>query len=104
MSEESVLIVEDLTQTYVSGSRPLTVLKDVSFQVRRSEACAIVGPSGSGKTTLLGLCAGLDRPTSGKVVLDGLELNRLNEEELAEVRNRKVGFVFQTFQLILELS
>ncbi len=104
MSEESVLIVEDLTQTYVSGSRPLTVLKDVSFQVRRSEACAIVGPSGSGKTTLLGLCAGLDRPTSGKVVLDGLELNRLNEEELAEVRNRKVGFVFQTFQLIPTLT
>ncbi len=99
-----VLQVERLTQTYQSGDRSLTVLKDVSFSVCEGSACAIVGPSGSGKTTLLGLCAGLDRPTSGSVTLNGVELNSLNEEKLAHVRNRFVGFVFQTFQLIPTLT
>ncbi len=98
------LQVEGLTQTYSNGNKSLTVLKDVSFAVSEGETCAIVGPSGSGKTTLLGLCAGLDRPTSGSVVLDGVRLNQLDEEELARIRNRKVGFVFQTFQLIPTLS
>ena len=98
------LQVEGLTQTYSNGNKSLTVLKDVSFAVSEGETCAIVGPSGSGKTTLLGLCAGLDRPTSGSVVLDGVLLNQLDEEELARIRNRKVGFVFQTFQLIPTLS
>lgn len=98
------LKVEDLTQTYSNNNHSLTVLKDVSFAVGEGETCAIVGPSGSGKTTLLGLCAGLDRPTSGSVVLDGVHLNQLDENELARFRNRKVGFVFQTFQLIPTLS
>ena len=98
------LKVEDLTQTYSNNNHSLTVLKDVSFAVDEGETCAIVGPSGSGKTTLLGLCAGLDRPTSGSVVLDGVHLNQLDENELARFRNRKVGFVFQTFQLIPTLS
>ncbi len=104
MRAEHVLVVEDLTQTYRSGERALTVLANVSFSVAHAETCAIVGPSGSGKTTLLGLCAGLDRAASGRVVLDGIELGELSEEELAEVRNRKVGFVFQTFQLIPTLT
>ncbi len=104
MKNDQVLVVENLTQTYRSGERALTVLSEVSFRVSRSETCAIVGPSGSGKTTLLGLCAGLDRATSGTVILDGTELNGLSEEELAEIRNRKVGFVFQTFQLIPTLT
>ncbi len=104
MSETSVLRVEHLTKTYRSGERTLTVLRDVSLSVQEGSRCAIVGPSGSGKTTLLGLCAGLDRPTSGSVALNGVALNDLNEDELAQIRNQHVGFVFQTFQLIPTLT
>jgi len=104
MSETSVLRVEHLTKTYRSGERTLTVLRDVSLSVPEGSRCAIVGPSGSGKTTLLGLCAGLDRPTSGSVALNGVALNDLNEDELAQTRNQHVGFVFQTFQLIPTLT
>ena len=104
MSETSVLRVEHLTKTYRSGDRTLTVLRDVSLSVHEGSRCAIVGPSGSGKTTLLGLCAGLDRPTSGSVVLNGVTLKDLNEDELAQIRNQYVGFVFQTFQLIPTLT
>lgn len=104
MSETPVLRVENLTKTYRSGDRTLTVLRDVSLTVQPGSRCAIVGPSGSGKTTLLGLCAGLDRPTSGSVALNGFALNDLDEDELASVRNQHVGFVFQTFQLIPTLT
>ncbi len=104
MIETSVLQAEHLTKTYRSGERTLTVLRDVSFTVPEGSRCAIVGPSGSGKTTLLGLCAGLDRPTSGSVSLNGVALNDLNEDELAQTRNQHVGFVFQTFQLISTLT
>ena len=104
MIETSVLRVEHLTKTYRSGERTLTVLCDVSLSVPEGSRCAIVGPSGSGKTTLLGLCAGLDRPTSGSVALNGVALNDLNEDELAQIRNQHVGFVFQTFQLIPTLT
>jgi putative ABC transport system ATP-binding protein len=104
MIETSVLRAEHLTKTYRSGERTLTVLRDVSFTVPEGSRCAIVGPSGSGKTTLLGLCAGLDRPTSGSVSLNGVALNDLNEDELAQTRNQHVGFVFQTFQLISTLT
>ena len=82
----------------------LTVLKGVSFSLNQGSSCAVVGPSGSGKSTLLGLCAGLDRPSSGSVILNGIELNSLGEEELAQVRNQHIGFVFQTFQLIPTLT
>ena len=98
------LDIQSLTQTYTSGDRALTVLKDVSFTVPRGQACAVVGPSGSGKTTLLGLCAGLDRPTSGTVTLYGIALDTLNEDDRAAVRNEYVGFVFQNFQLIPTLT
>ena len=104
MIETPVLRAEHLTKTYRSGERTLTVLRDVSFTVPEGSRCAIVGPSGSGKTTLLGLCAGLDRPTSGSVSLNGVALNDLNEDELAQIRNQHVGFVFQTFQLIPTLT
>ncbi len=82
----------------------LTVLKEVSFSLDEGSSCAIVGPSGSGKSTLLGLCAGLDYPSSGAVILNGIELGSLGEEELAQIRNQYVGFVFQTFQLIPTLT
>lgn len=103
MSNE-VLIVSGLTKTYRSGSRDLTVLNNISFSVASGSTCAIVGPSGSGKTTLLGLCAGLDRATSGTVALDGVTLNALEEDERARLRNEKLGFVFQTFQLVPTLT
>jgi len=93
-----------LTKTYLSGGRRLTVLKDISFCVEPGAFVAIVGPSGSGKTTLLGLLAGLDRPTAGTVHLDGDELGSLSEDDLARLRARKIGFVFQSFQLIPTLT
>ena len=104
MIETPVLRAENLTKTYRSGERTLTVLRDVSFTVPEGSRCAIVGPAGCGKTPLLGLCAGLDRPTSGSVSLNGVALNDLNEDELAQTRNQHVGFVFQTFQLISTLT
>ena len=102
--DDSVLVVEDLTKTYTSGDRQLTVVDQVSFTIEKGSSTAIVGPSGSGKTTLLGLSAGLDRPTSGSVILNGTNLNDLSEEERAAIRNREVGFIFQTFQLLPTLT
>jgi len=99
-----MLRTESLTQTYISGGRPLTVLNDITFTLERGGFLAIVGPSGSGKTTLLGLLAGLDRPTAGTVHLDGVELGRLSEDDRARLRAAKVGFVFQSFQLIPTLT
>lgn len=101
---EAVLRVDALTKTFPSGGRTLTVIDDVSFAVDEGDTCAIVGPSGSGKTTLLGLCAGLDQPSSGRVELCGRDLTPLDEDERAEVRNRNVGFVFQTFRLLPTLT
>ena len=101
---EKVLQVDKLTKTYKSGSKTLTVLSDVSFQLDAGSILAIVGPSGSGKTTLLGLCAGLDRPSSGSVTLNGMRLESLTEDQRAAVRNQYVGFVFQNFQLIPTLT
>ena len=90
-----MLKVERLTRTYPTATGPLTVLREVSFALGAGESLAIVGPSGSGKTTLLGLCAGLDRPTSGEVVLAGESIGQLDEDGRARVRNAHVGFVFQ---------
>ena len=99
-----VLEVQQLTKTYRSGERDLTVLKGVSFSLAQGATCAIVGPSGSGKTTLLGLCAGLDRATSGSVRLAGIALDSLDEDARARVRNEHTGFVFQNFQLVPTLT
>jgi putative ABC transport system ATP-binding protein len=104
MSAQPMLKVERLTKTYEAAHGPLTVLKEVSFSLVAGESLAIVGPSGSGKTTLLGLCAGLDHPTTGDVVLAGESLAALDEDERALVRNRHVGFVFQNFQLVPTLT
>ncbi len=100
----SILSVKDLTKTYLSGSRSLTVLDRVSFELEAGSTAAIVGPSGSGKTTLLGLCAGLDRASSGSVVLNGVPLDELDEDARARVRSQHVGFIFQNFQLLPTLT
>ncbi|MDZ7773779.1 MAG: ABC transporter ATP-binding protein [Balneolaceae bacterium] len=102
--DKAILEVTNLTQQFRSGDRELTVLDHVDFSVEEGTTCAIVGPSGSGKTTLLGLCAGLDRPTAGEVVLNGVSLGALDEDERARVRNEHVGFIFQTFQLVPTLT
>jgi putative ABC transport system ATP-binding protein len=99
-----MLEVRGLTKSYRSGNDTLTVVKDISFSLEAGASCAIVGPSGSGKTTLIGLCAGLDLPSAGEVLLDGLSLGSLNEDGRARVRNDIVGFVFQTFQLLPTLT
>ncbi|MEM6967350.1 MAG: ABC transporter ATP-binding protein [Bacteroidota bacterium] len=99
-----MLEIKNLTKTYRSGSRSLTVLDNVSFNIEAGETFSIVGPSGSGKTTLLGLCAGLDRASGGSVILNGITLDNLSEDERAAVRNEHVGFIFQNFQLIPTLT
>ncbi|HEV8124475.1 MAG TPA: ABC transporter ATP-binding protein [Gemmatimonadales bacterium] len=99
-----MLTSESLTQVYLSGGRELTVLREVTFSIPAGEFLAIVGPSGSGKSTLLGLLAGLDRPRSGRVILDGQDLSTLSEDGRARLRGEKVGFVFQSFHLIPTLT
>ncbi|MFD0798236.1 ABC transporter ATP-binding protein [Maribacter chungangensis] len=99
-----ILNVSKLRKTYTSGSKDLTVLDDISFSIEAGDTFAIVGPSGSGKTTLLGLCAGLDRSDDGTVTLCGEDLGSLNEDERAFLRNQKVGFIFQDFQLLPTLT
>ncbi len=99
-----MLEVRNLTKTYKSAGKDLTVLHEVNFAIPSGDSLAIVGPSGSGKTTLLGLCAGLDRASSGSVILNNVALDSLSEDERAAIRNQYVGFVFQNFQLIPTLT
>ncbi|MBM3907736.1 MAG: ABC transporter ATP-binding protein [Gemmatimonadetes bacterium] len=99
-----MLVARDLTKEYQSGSHTLAVLKDVTFTIPQGAFVAIVGPSGSGKTTLLGLLAGLDVPSRGTVEIDGVGLHELSEDSRALLRGQKVGFVFQSFQLIPTLT
>lgn len=99
-----ILEVESVFKTYKSSTKEIKVLDDIHFAVPRRESLAIVGPSGSGKTTLLGLCAGLDRPSGGRITLNDILLNELSEDQLAQVRNEHVGFIFQNFQLIPTLT
>jgi putative ABC transport system ATP-binding protein len=100
----AILRCEHLTQSYRSGDRVLTVLNDITFEVEPGGFVAIVGPSGSGKTTLLGLLAGLDRPARGEIWLDGTALGPLDEDRRARLRAERVGFVFQSYQLIPTLT
>jgi len=100
----SILRCESLTRSYVSGGREITVLRDTTFDLQPGAFLAVTGPSGSGKSTLLGLLAGLDRPTRGRVILDGRDLAALTEDERARVRAEAVGFVFQSFHLIPTLT
>jgi putative ABC transport system ATP-binding protein len=101
---ETILNISDLSKTYQSAGRMLTVLNNINFAVTTGSTNAIVGPSGSGKTTLLGLCAGLDRSSSGSVELNGINLGNLTEDQRAQVRNQHVGFIFQNFQLLPTLT
>ncbi|HEV7366525.1 MAG TPA: ABC transporter ATP-binding protein [Gemmatimonadales bacterium] len=99
-----MLHCQSLSRTYPSGGRDIVVLKDITFSLEPGGFLAILGPSGSGKTTLLGLLAGLDRPSGGEVYLDGQNLGGLNEDQRARLRAEKIGFVFQSFQLLPTLT
>jgi putative ABC transport system ATP-binding protein len=101
---DDILRVEHLSKVFKSGDHEVNVLSDISFTVQAGSTCAIVGPSGSGKTTLIAICAGLERPTMGSVVFDGVAMHSASEEKLARLRNRSVGFVFQNFQLLTSLT
>jgi putative ABC transport system ATP-binding protein len=96
--------LRQLTKRLPSGDRILTILDAVDLCVARGEFVAVLGPSGSGKSTLLGLAAGLDRPTSGEVLIDGAAIQDLSEDALARLRRRKIGFVFQSFQLLSNMT
>jgi len=99
-----IIEVRNLQKAIDSGSHRVEILRGISFQVPRGQFVAIMGPSGSGKSTLLGLLAGLDTPTSGQVILDGEDISRLGEDQMALLRGRKVGFVFQSYQLVPTLT
>jgi len=101
---ETILNISNLSKTYQSAGRSLTVLDDINFAIAAGSTNAIVGPSGSGKTTLLGLCAGLDRSSTGKVELNNISLGDLSEDQRAQIRNQYVGFIFQNFQLLPTLT
>jgi len=99
-----ILEAKNIFKVYQGVNKELTVLDNINFSVERGEILAIVGPSGSGKTTLLGLCAGLDNPSSGTLNLAGEPIGQMTENEKAEIRNKKVGFIFQNFQLLPTLT
>ena len=96
--------LRDVSKTVKSGDQPLTILHSLTLDIPHGQFMAIVGPSGSGKSTLLGLLAGLDAPTSGSVLIDGVDITRLDEDQLARLRGEKIGFVFQFFHLIPSLT
>jgi len=100
MRLDNIIEVSDLVKEYIQGGRSLRVLKGLDLAVERGEFMAIMGPSGSGKSTLLNMIGALDKPTSGKVLIDGIDLSTLSDDELAELRNREIGFIFQFFNLI----
>ena len=104
MPLEHILEIKQVSKTYQSANNNLTVLNEINLTITKGETVAITGPSGSGKTTLLGLCAGLDGATSGSVMLNGIDLEGLNEDQRASIRNKYVGFIFQNFQLLPTLT
>src|SRR5579864_4126871 len=101
---DEMISLREVSKTVMSGAEPLTILHPLSVEIPHGHFVAIVGPSGSGKSTLLGLIAGLDAPTSGSVLIDGVDITRLSEDDLARLRGEKIGFVFQFFHLIPSLT
>lgn len=99
-SSQAVLALTGVTKTYVMGDQPVHALRGVSLEIQRNEYVAIMGPSGSGKSTLMNLIGCLDTPSSGRYLLEGEDVSRMSDRKLAEVRNRRIGFVFQTFNLL----
>jgi putative ABC transport system ATP-binding protein len=102
--ENWVIRLQDITKVYPMGKRELTVLRGITLNIEQGELVAVMGPSGSGKTTLLNLLGCLDKPTSGSYYLEGREVSRLSSSELAQVRGQKIGFIFQTFNLLSRLT
>ena len=96
--------IENITKTVTSGSESLTILDDISFDIDGGQFVALTGASGSGKSTLLGLIAGLDSPSAGRILIDGEDVTKMSEDDLATVRSEKIGFIFQSFHLIPSLT
>src|SRR5437660_2368818 len=103
-NDKVVMDVRDITKSLPLGREKIEILRGISFQIMSGEFVSIVGPSGSGKSTLLGIIAGLDNPSSGQVLIDGVDITRMTEGKLAQVRNKKIGMVFQAFNLIPTLT
>ena len=99
-----MILVRNLVKTIRNGPSTVEIIRDISFEIPDRQFVAIMGPSGSGKSTLLGLLAGLDTPTSGQVILDGEDITNLGEDDMALLRGRKIGFVFQSYHLISTLT
>ena len=99
-----MIALREVSKTVTSGTEPLTILHPLTTEIPRGQFVAVVGPSGSGKSTLLGLIAGLDAPTTGSVLIDGVDITKLDEDALAKLRGEKIGFVFQFFHLIPSLT
>ena len=99
-----MIAINNVTMRLTAGGHAISILDEITFAIEEKQRVAIVGPSGSGKSTLLGLIAGLDRPTSGSIVIDGTDITKLSENEMARYRRRKIGYIFQSFHLIPTLT
>ena len=104
MCDNIMISVKDVTREYLMGTQIVRALDGINLSVRRSEYISIMGPSGSGKSTLFNMIGGLDSPTTGEVLIDGMEIKQMNQKQLAYVRCKKIGYIFQTFNLIEALS
>src|SRR3989338_6712797 len=104
MSEHSFLKIESVQKTYRSGPKDVRAVNGIDLEMERGRSLAIIGPSGAGKSTLLHILGGLDRPTSGKIMLDGVDIYKLPDSQRAKIRNERVGFVFQFYHLLPEFT